>query len=271
MKNKLLETYSDKTYSTNREKITSRIELVRIDNKDNNIKNESYRILNFKYEYLFKDYKILIREMKNQFGELLKDMKELKKVLVVGLGNKEIVCDSLGAKVVNKLLLLDDKNEYKTNCVINGIIPNVLGITGIPSFDIIAGVTNQIKPDLVICIDSLSASIYDNLFQSIQISNGSITAGSGVKNLTNKTISQKTLKTPVLILGIPTLISLENIINSLCECENQNFKNNDVWLSPKDVDFAIEEFSYIFSKSLNEFFYPEIQPKDIEIMVKGIF
>lgn len=273
MKNKLLETSQQSIDGFKREDInlSARVTLSKIEiepeiEKKIGYENGSYRLFNFDYNQLYKDYNLIIKEIKNSLNELVSNPK---KVLVVGLGNEGIVCDSLGARTVNKLLLLSENNEFKTHTIINGLIPNVLGVTGIESFDIIMGVTKQINPDLIICIDTLSANRYESLFKSIQISNTTITPGSGVKNARKK-LSKDSLGKPIIVFGIPMLISLSNLVNSFVDT-NIKIKNEEVWLSPKDVDFAVEEFSYIISKSINEYFYPEIKANQIEKMVKGIF
>ena len=269
MKNALLEVSQEKEGITKKEfKINNRVSLRKIEIESNSIGFEagSYRVINFDYSNLYKDYKIITEQVKICLNEFLENAK---KILVVGLGNKEVVCDSLGAKCINKILLLSEDNEFKTKNIVNGLLPNVIGVTGIESFDIIMGVTKQINPDLIICIDTLSATCYENLFNSIQISNTSITPGSGVKN-PRKTLSRETLKRPLIVMGIPMLISVKNLINSYSK-DIDDIKDQNVWLSPKDVDFAVEEFSYIFSKSINEIFYPEIKSSQIEKYIKGIF
>lgn len=251
-------------------KINDRVTLSKIEIKNDiektGFEDGSYRLFNFDYDNLYMDYNDIIKGIK----ESLKDFcGNAKKILIVGLGNKEVVCDSLGSKTVNKLLLLSDKNDFNTKNIVKGLIPNVLGVTGIESYDIIVGVVKQINPDLIICIDTLTANSYDSLFKSIQISNTAITPGSGVKNARKK-ISKETIGKPVLVFGIPMLISLKNLVKSFGDTKKQINEDN-VWLSPKDVDFAVEEFSYIFAKSINEFFYPELESSEIEKYIKGIF
>ncbi|MBQ7308350.1 MAG: GPR endopeptidase [Clostridia bacterium] len=270
MKNCLIETSKESSvHKKSEQQINERVKLSKIEVKENmnsTFESGSYRVINFDYDFLYKDYRVIIEQVKNCLKEFCKDVK---KVLVVGLGNKEVVCDSLGSRTVDKILLLGKDNDFETNTIINGILPNVAGVTGIESFDIVVGVSKQINPDLIICIDTLSAGIYENLFNSIQISNTSIVPGSGVKN-PRKVLSEKTLGKPILIMGIPMLISVKNLLNSFVE-NDVNLKEENVWLSPKDVDFAVQEFSYILSKSINEFFYPEIKSSQIEKYIKGIF
>lgn len=264
MKNKLLEVSSDRLKGYKKQKrVNGNINVIeiKIDDDNSGFEKGRYFVINFDYNNIGQDYPIMIDEIKKCLKKLV---KSAKKILVVGLGNKDVICDSLGTKTVSKLLLAAD-----TVVQVMGLLPNVFGVTGIESYDIILGVIKQVKPDVVICIDTLSASNYDSLFGSVQISDTSITPGSGVGN-SRKKLSKETLKLPVIVFGIPMLISLKNLVNSFSE-NSKNVDERGMWLAPKDIDFAVEEFSYIFAKSINEYFYPEFSSEEIEKYVKGIF
>ena len=62
------------------------------------------------------------------------------------------------------------------------IAPGVLGITGVETGEIIKGLVEKIKPDLVICIDALASRKIDRLNRTIQISDTGISPGAGVGN-----------------------------------------------------------------------------------------
>ena len=92
--------------------------------------------------------------------------KNIKSVLVAGLGNTDITADALGPKAVNYVLatrhIINDYNndsDYFSNFFnVSSISTGVLGDTGIESAEIIKGVVNQISPDCVIAVDALAAS-----------------------------------------------------------------------------------------------------------------
>ncbi|MBQ8761807.1 MAG: GPR endopeptidase, partial [Clostridia bacterium] len=79
-------------------------------------------------------------------------------VLVVGLGNGGMVADSLGVKVAENLLITHGMPEFAREELgdLSAIIPGVGGCTGIATYDIIAGVCEKVKPDVVIAIDTLT-------------------------------------------------------------------------------------------------------------------
>ena len=71
---------------------------------------------------------------------LLKNMLLPQKILVVGLGNEDIQCDSLGVRVCDKLSRVKERFEglfvYETN---------VFGKTGIESFEIVEAIVKKSK------------------------------------------------------------------------------------------------------------------------------
>ena len=101
-------------------------------------------------------------------------------VLVVGLGNNDLICDSLGSKVIENIEVTRHIKKYypqflKENARgISSFCPSVMGKTGIETLEIIQGVTNKIKPKLIIAIDSLASRSIERVNKSIQISDTGI-------------------------------------------------------------------------------------------------
>ena len=100
-----------------------------------------------------------------KFKEFLNDykIKDDDTCLIVGLGNENSTPDSLGPLTINNILVtnhfyflgINVEEGFRSVAAIN---PGVMGQTGIETFDIIKSITNQIKPDFIIVIDSLKAS-----------------------------------------------------------------------------------------------------------------
>jgi len=84
-------------------------------------------------------------------------------ILVVGLGNWNVTPDALGPRVVEHLLVTRHIKEYVPDQIDEGVrsvcavAPGVLGITGIETSEIIKGIVDRVKPDLVIAIDALAS------------------------------------------------------------------------------------------------------------------
>lgn len=149
-----------------------------------------------------------------------------KKVLVVGLGNSNVTSDSLGIKVVNNIDIKENK--------VYALKPSVKGLTGIDTFDIINGVVREINVDYLILIDSLKTSNLLNLNKIIQITNTYIKPGSGV-NSNNKKISKETINKKIIVIGVPTVINIDNLL-----------------VSEINIDDIIDKLSVVISNGINK-------------------
>ena len=135
-------------------------------------------------------------------------------VMVVGLGNWQITADSLGPKVVSALLVTRHLFDVMPEEIDEGVrpvcalSPGVLGLTGIETVEIIKGVTERVKPSLIIAIDALASRKLQRVNSTIQLSDTGITPGSGVGN-SRMAINEKTLGRPVIAIGVPTVHILQ--------------------------------------------------------------
>ena len=198
-------------------------------------------------------------------------VRKPEKVLVVGLGNNEITADSIGPATVSKLLATRHiAGEFAENIGLKGLksvavlTPNVLGKTGIESYEIVESVVNKIKPSAVLVIDALAAGSITRLFKTIQFSSTGITPGSGVKN-SRKELSEKNLGVPVIGIGIPTVVEADLLAFELSEKEPT--ETSDMIVTPKDCDLLNHKMSEILASALNEFLQPEIDPEILEQLV----
>ena len=97
------------------------------------------------FHHLPESDEMLISALKNCIRDLTGDIHE-KKILVVGLGNREITADCIGPAVVDRLLVtrhifnyLDEEFSKNMESVC-AVSPGVLGITGIESSEVVLGV-----------------------------------------------------------------------------------------------------------------------------------
>lgn len=220
------------------------IEHFEVLSKTENMDIGHYSILNFKnlfYDISYQTY--LIKHLAKTIKEYLNTLNT-KKVLIVGLGNRHINADSLGAKVVSNIIVTSHIKGLKTLNSVSAIAPSVLGLTGIESFDIVKGVVNTIKPTLVIAIDSLCAVNESRLGTSFQINNASIIPGGGVNN-SRKVFDKNTLNCDFLSIGVPLII----YANSFCKTPKKQLKNFVVTL--KDIEEVSSICANIISYSLN--------------------
>lgn len=159
--------------------------------------------------------KIAIKTFKNMLEEL--KIEPDAKVLVIGLGNESSTPDALGPKTINHVLVtrhlfsLGEVEEGYRN--VASFKPSVTGVTGIETKDLIEGIKEKIKPDLLIVIDALASSSIDRLNKTIQITSAGISPGSGVGN-NRLEISKDTLNIPVITIGVPTVVDGATIVEN---------------------------------------------------------
>jgi spore protease len=158
----------------------------------------------------------LAEEVSKNLADELKDMINLPveaTILVIGLGNWNVTPDSLGPKVVERLIvtrhlidIMPDKfNTKKGIRPVCALAPGVLGITGIETGEIIKGLVERVKPDLIIAIDALAARSMERISTTIQIADSGVFPGSGVGNK-RMGITRETVGVPVIAVGIPTVV-----------------------------------------------------------------
>lgn len=187
--------------------------------------------------------------------------KERERVLVVGLGNREIISDCIGPFTASGVLAtrhiagdFAEKIGLKGLKSVSVIAPSVLGKTGIEAAEIVLSVVGKIKPDAVIVVDALCASKPENLFSVIQLCDSGISPGSGVKNA-RKELSQATLGVPTVAIGVPTVVDARNLLGKTAESVQNPL--NDLLLTPKDTDLLSHRISEIISTALNIFLQPD--------------
>ena len=249
------EIYSQQSIESSKE---NHIEIVSTKNYSHNISIEQYRITK-RYEnkdpglytilnahnipFDIDSQKPIITHLSHTLNSYL-SKSNLENILIVGLGNRNISADSLGAKVVKNIIVTRHIEEIKSLRKVSAIIPSVLGLTGIESFDIVSSVVERIRPTLTIVIDSLCASSYTRLGTSFQINNSSITPGGGVQNARRK-LDSKSLGCDFISIGVPLVI----YANTFTSNQNEDFNNLIVTL--KDIDEASSICAKIIAYSLN--------------------
>lgn len=205
---------------------------------------------------------------------MLPEKEEGLSILVVGLGNREVTADALGPRVLDNLMITRHimrtygKAAYENRCVneISSIEPGVMAKTGMETAEIVKGVVEETKPDVVVVIDALAARSTKRLNRTIQISNAGIQPGSGVGNHRNA-LTQESLGRPVIAIGVPTVVDAATIVVDALEKmiedkRKENWKDmerlhtavsqlSNMYMTGKDVDAMIKRVSYTLSEALN--------------------
>ena len=243
-------------------------------------------------------------ELSKVLKSLIKDLKRYK-VLIIGLGNWKISSDSLGPKVIERVLVTRhffinfNKESDESMANVAAMSPGVLGITGIETIDIVKGIVDKIKPDLVIAIDALSSRKMERISTTIQITDVGITPGSGVGN-DRAGLNKESLGVPVISLGIPTVVNAATMVNDTMDLIIDSLKNEaeigkefyslldelstedkytlieevlnpfmgNVIVTPKDINVLIDDLSIIIANGLNIALHPGIGISDVNRYIR---
>ena len=202
------------------------------------------------------------------------------KIMVAGLGNRDVTPDALGPLVIDNLYVtrhLLSEGIITRSVELSAIAPGVMAQTGMESVTILKALVDEIKPELVIVIDALAARDSDRLNKTIQLADTGITPGSGVGNHRNA-INKESIGVPVLAIGVPTVISVPTIVNDAMDklvetigkqttkhvlkkfneeeryqlaCEMVSPYLEKMFVTPKDIDQAVKRISYTISEAIN--------------------
>jgi spore protease len=192
----------------------------------------------------------LCKVLTKQIEDILKVMniKDEDECIIIGLGNSKSTPDSLGPKVLEKIIIT--RHLFELNKISPGFRkvsifkPGVMGTTGLETADLIFSIVKKIKPKFIIAIDALASSSIERLNRTIQITDTGIHPGSGVGNQ-RKEISFKTLGIPVLAIGIPTVVESSTIV---CDTINYLFKH----ISYTKDNFEISKLSFYHNNYKNK-------------------
>lgn len=191
-------------------------------------------------------------------------------VLVIGLGNREVTADALGPQVVDNLFItrhvVKEYGAAAYNCsrmnLVSSMEPGVMAKTGMETAEIVKGVVEQTKPDLLLVIDALAARSTRRLNRTIQITNTGIQPGSGVGNHRNA-LTESVLGVPVIAVGVPTVVDAATIVRDalnkwMDEESDKKFDSrpvfydlNNMYMTGKDIDAVIKRVSFTLSEGIN--------------------
>ncbi|CAG7634729.1 GPR endopeptidase [Paenibacillus allorhizosphaerae] len=209
-------------------------------------------------------------------------------VLIIGLGNWNVTPDALGPLVVENMTVTRHYFELVPDQVspgyrpVSAVAPGVLGTTGIETGEIVQGIVDRSKPDLVIAIDALASRSLERVNTTIQIADTGIHPGSGIGNK-RKGLTIDTLGVPVIAIGVPTVVYASTIVNNAFDMMHNHFKKqtantgqilglmdhlqenerlqlvkevlnplgHDLLVTPKEIDQFIEDIANIVASGLN--------------------
>ena len=221
----------------------------------------------------------IIKIFSNELKRMLPKMNRKAVTLVVGLGNRNITADALGPKVVDGLLVTRHLFDLMPDDVSEGVVPvcalspGVLGITGIETNEIIKGVTERVKPDVIIAIDALASRSISRVMTTIQLSNTGIKPGAGVGNERGG-LNIESLGVPVIAVGVPTVVDAATMANDTIDMVIENIsahtdKNTDFYKMLKNMDKK-EKYHLIDEVLKESFVNLVVTPKEVDEVIDDL-
>lgn len=186
-----------------------------------------------------------------------------ERIVVAGIGNKNITADSIGPKSIERIIVtrsLENTEFISKDCFgnVSAIAADVFGVTGIESAELIEGIASVLNPALVIVVDALATTSLSRLCKTVQISDTSLVPGGGVDNA-RKSISPNNIKVPIISIGIPTVIDVCDVVKSDIKTEY----DDSLVAMPARIDDATDIGAKLIAFSLNKALHNNLSVDDI--------
>ena len=192
-----------------------------------------YFTISFTKDILYENKLVLEKIFKKTFRTFLHKYHKGGTILFIGLGNSSVLADSFGVKVVNKLIATNQYNDFLTMPKVALFCPETTNKTGISSLRLIEMVVKDLKPDVLVLIDSFVTTSATHLNNSLEINDCGIIFADQLRS--NKIINYKTFHIPVLSIGFPALL-----------------KFHKSYLASVSLNQDLDLISDIVSKSINQ-------------------
>ena len=202
-----------------------------------------------------KDIEDAIDEVASELCRIFEDSDIFPgRILVVGLGNRNLTPDSIGPVAADKVKPTmhikewDRRSFTRLNCAeIAVITPGVASTCGLDAAVCVKGICDLIKPDAVVAIDALASRSADRLGSTVQICNSGISPGSGLGN-PRLAICKETVGVPVIAIGVPTVIDTRML------CGDEKINCEPMFVSPKEINEIISATAEIIGGGINRAF-----------------
>ena len=160
---------------------------------------------------------------------------------------------------------------------VNGKVFNIIFTNKYPD-EIIKGIVDNVKPKMLIVIDSLASKSIERISSTVQISDTGIVPGGGVGNAREE-LSQNTIGIPVIAIGVPMVVESAVLVNDCLdlfigklqnEAKSNDYLNNlkeqdnyeeikeslnpsgyNMIVTPKEIDDLIENMKDVVARAIN--------------------
>lgn len=223
-----------------------------------------------------------VAEIISEKLRVLLGILEKKSILVVGLGNRDATPDALGPRtidglVVTRHLILELGTAFQEKYHLTSffaVAAGVLAQTGMESGEVVKSIVRELKPDLVVAVDSLAARSTERLGTTIQLTDTGIYPGAGIGN-NRQALNRDTLGVPVIAVGVPTVVDAATIVEErllkllqkqgISETETEQIlreaeKDGEkaLFVTPKGIDELVHQAGDTIAEAINLCFCREL-------------
>ena len=202
-------------------------------------------------------------EMREMARRICPKREGILGVLVAGLGNADMTADALGPQTV-RMLTVTRHLQREERVLLSGtgsgelsaVAPGVVGQTGMESAELLRGVVQSIRPDLVIAVDALAARSPDRLAATVQLCDSGICPGSGVGRARGA-LNAETLGVPVMAVGVPTVIRCDTLMADALGEKREDARCErlrELCVCPREIDLVVLRAARMLARAVERAF-----------------
>ena len=184
-------------------------------------------------------------------GHLRKLVPSEGPVMVVGLGNRAVTPDALGALTAGELLITAHLcGRFPFFRPVSALCPGVRGQTGLESLEIVRAVAARVEPACLIAVDALAAAEFGHIGTVIQLTDTGIQPGSGVGNRGAR-LDRAVMGVPVLAMGVPTVTDLDEAGQGRI-------------VTTADIDLTVASMAKLLGEAVNQALHPGLSKAELD-------
>lgn len=157
-------------------------------------------------------------------------------ILAAGLGNPDIMHDSLGARAVGLLACGGGRRRFAA------VETDVAANTGIETAKMVRAISRELSADCVLAIDALACENPARIGRTVQISDTGIQPGSGVMTK-SAALTAAYIGAPVIAVGVPMVSELGSLTD--------NERHSGYLVSAADEDILTEQWAQVIAEAVN--------------------
>ncbi len=205
----------------------------------------------------------LSKLMANTLKMLVGAISDKSLILCAGLGNGQVLADSLGKKIVDKIQVTRTGYLTDSKYLLCAHSLGVQGVTGIKSHEILTALNDKLHPSAILIFDTLATAEVRRLGTSFQLSTAGIVPGGGV-GVDNPRLDKSVFGVPTISIGVPLVLTMQGVLKGflkeydgevLDEFKLQSTmserKLSRLIVAPKEVKIYLDNAMEIISSAVN--------------------